>query len=104
MDTPACEEVNIDKQEQKHRDPASELIVSGRISKAVWFLAWPTIINTLFFTAYNLINRAFLGRIEDAAPALAAVGVGGVIMMTQQSVMFGVTAGTAALVSRFLGA
>jgi len=89
----------------EYRDRASELITSGRISSAVWFVAWPTVINTLIHLAYNLINRAFLGHMPgDTSPALAALGIGQVVLMVQQSVMFGISAGASALTSRFLGA
>jgi putative MATE family efflux protein len=91
--------------EQNSHDRAREIITSGHISTAVWFLTWPTVINLLIFTAYNIINRMFVGRLGDhAAPALAAVGIGGMITMIQFSVMWGLSAGTSALVSRFLGA
>lgn len=61
---------------------------------------------TLIQTAYNLINRAFLGKLGGvaAADALAAAGVGGQLLMVQFSLMMGLSVGTAALVSRFLGA
>jgi len=89
----------------RRRNEASELITSGRVSSAVWYLAWPTIVNTLVQTAYQLINRAFLGRLgSETANALAAVGIGGTVLNIQFSLMMGLSVGTAALVSRFLGA
>jgi putative MATE family efflux protein len=90
---------------EKTRDKASEIITSGRISTAVWFVAWPTIINTLIHTAYNLINRAFLGHTSgDTSSALAAIGIGMVVLMVQSAVVFGISTGASALASRFLGA
>jgi putative MATE family efflux protein len=90
---------------EKCKDQNVELITSGKISSAVWFVAWPTIINTLFHTAYNIINRIFLGHTDgDSSAALAAIGIGGVVLMVQQAVMVGVTTGASALTSRFLGA
>jgi len=83
---------------------ASEIITSGHVWKAVWYLAWPTAINTLILTAYNIINRLFLGRLSNAEEALAAVGIGGTVLMIQFALTIGLSAGTAALASRFLGA
>lgn len=89
----------------RRRDEASAIITSGRVGTAVWYLAWPTIMVTLIQTAYNLINRAFLGKLgPGAADALAAAGIGGQLLMVQFSIMLGLSVGTAALVSRFLGA
>lgn len=90
--------------DSKASNRINEIITSGRISKAVWYLAWPTAINTLILTAYNLINRFFLGRLPHADEALAAVGIGGTVLNMQFSITMGLSAGTAALVSRFLGA
>jgi len=87
------------------RDEARRIITSGRISTAVWYLTWPTVLTLLILSTYHVINRAFIGRLgEEAAPALAAVGIGGMITMIQFSVMWGLSAGTSALVARFLGA
>jgi putative MATE family efflux protein len=56
-------------------------------------------------TAYTLINGMFLGRLkEGAAPALAAIGVGGSALMVQFSLIVGLSVGTSALVARSLGA
>jgi len=87
------------------KDEASAIITSGKISSAVWFLAWPTIVNTLIQMAYGIINRMFLGRLgEQAAPSLAAAGAGERVLLVQYVMMLGVSVGTSALVARFLGA
>lgn len=89
----------------RYRDEAGQFITSGSISKAVWYLAWPTIVNTLILTAYNLINRAFLGRLGvRTSDALAAVGIGGTVLYIQFAITVGLSVGTSALVARFLGA
>ncbi len=89
---------------ERKRDEASDIILTGHVWKAVWFLAWPTAINTLLQTAYMLINMAFVGRMKDATPNLAAVGIGNTALMIQFAILIGLSAGTAALVARFLGA
>ena len=83
---------------------ASEIILSGRVWRAVWYLAWPTAVNTLIQTAYNIINRMFVGRLPDATPALAAIGISGSVLMVQFALTIGMSVGASALVARFLGA
>ena len=89
----------------RRRSEASEIITSGHVWTAVWYVAWPTAVNTFIQTAYMIVNRMFLGRVPDgAAQALAAVGIGGSVLMIQFAVTLGLSVGTSALVSRFLGA
>lgn len=86
------------------KDPR-DLIVSGNVWKSVWFLAWPTAVTTFVQTAYNVVNRMFIGRIgSEAESALAAVGIGGAVLMMQFAVILGLSVGTSALASRFIGA
>ncbi|MDH7603134.1 MAG: MATE family efflux transporter [Armatimonadota bacterium] len=86
------------------RNHASEIIVSGRIWSAVWYLAWPTAVNTLIQSAYGVVNTFFVGRLPHSTQAFAAVGIGGQALMFQFGMMIGLSAGTSALVARFLGA
>ena len=88
----------------RQRNAATELITSGRIWSAVWYVAWPTAINTFIQTAYSIINLAFVGRLPDATRSLAAVGFGFTVLMVQFGVMMALSVGTSALVARFLGA
>jgi putative MATE family efflux protein len=90
--------------DSKCRDKAGEIITCGNISTAVWYLAWPTVINTVFQTAYNIINQVFLGDLESSKIAQAALGVGQIAPMIQFAVLVGLSVGTSALTSRFLGA
>lgn len=83
---------------------AVELITTGKISTAVWYLAWPTVIQTFLQTAYMVINMAFVGRLPRAGEALAAVGIGNSVLMIQFGVTIALSVGTSALVSRALGA
>lgn len=82
---------------------ATAIITSGPVWRAVWFLAWPSAINTLIMALYNFINRAFLAHVPNAQASLAATGIGGNALNFQLVLAFGLSAGTAALVSRFLG-
>lgn len=87
----------------QRRIDATARITSGPVWKAVWFLAWPSAINTLIMALYNFINRAFLSHVPNAESSLAATGIGGNALNFQLVLAFGLSAGTAALVSRFLG-
>ena len=87
----------------QRRSEATAMITSGPVWRAVWYLAWPSAISTLIMALYNFINRIFLSHVPNAKPALAATGIGGNALNYQFVVAFGLSAGCAALVSRFLG-
>jgi len=88
----------------QRQNEATALITSGHVWKAVWYLAWPTAINTTIMAAYTLINRLFLSHLRNAEPSLAASGIGGNTLMLQFAIVIGLSAGTSALVSRSMGA
>lgn len=87
----------------QRRSEATAIITDGPIWKAVWYLAWPSAISTLIASLYNFINSAFLAHVYNAKDTLAAAGIGGNALNFQMALTFGLSAGTAALVSRFLG-
>ena len=95
-------EQNNSREEQ--RGGANTIITTGHVWAAVWYLAWPTAINTIIQTAYGVINAVFVGRLADATTALAAVGIGNTALMIQFGLVIGLSAGTSALVARFVGA
>lgn len=88
----------------QRRTAPSEIITSGSVWRAVWYVAWPTAINTFILSAYNIINRLFVGRLPDAEAALAAVGLGGAALMVQGALTAGISVGASALIARFVGA
>lgn len=87
-----------------NRNSASDMIVFGKVSSAVWRIAWPTVVNTLILNAYMVINRVFLGRLPNAGDSLAAMGISGAVLNIQFALVVGLSAGTGAMVSQFLGA
>jgi putative MATE family efflux protein len=87
----------------RRRNEATAIITSGHIWSAVWYLAWPSAISTFIMMVYNLINRAFLSHIPNAEASLAASAIGGNALNFQLALLFGLSAGTSALVSRSLG-
>jgi len=101
-DPPIEMEASLPKAERR-RNHASEIIVSGHIWSAVWYLAWPTALNTLIQSAYGIVNTYFVGQLHNSTQSLAAVGIGSQALMIQFGIVIGVSAGTSALVARFLG-
>ena len=72
------------------------------LHRAVWTLAWPSVLTMLLQTLNSFMDRGFVGHL--GSDALAAVGVGGMFMFLLMSVGMSISTGTSALVSRFTGA
>ena len=72
------------------------------LHRAVWRLAWPSVLTMLLQTFNSFLDRFFVGHL--GSDALAAVGVGGQFMFLLMSVGMSIAVGTSALVSRFTGA
>jgi putative MATE family efflux protein len=72
------------------------------LHRAVWLLAWPTVLTMLLQTLNSFTDRFFVGRLGP--DALAAVGVAGQFMFLLFSVGMSVGIGATALVARFTGA
>jgi putative MATE family efflux protein len=72
------------------------------LHRAVWILAWPSVLTMLLQTLNSFMDRGFVGRL--GSDALAAVGVGGMFMFLLMSVGMSIAVGTSALVARFSGA
>ncbi len=72
------------------------------LHRAVWTLAWPSVLTMLLQTFNSFLDRFFVGHL--GSDALAAVGVGGQFMFLLFSVGMSIGIGTSALVSRFTGA
>lgn len=78
-------------------------ITEGGIWRTVWMLSWPNMISMFLSTAQIWINTIFVGRVLGK-DALAAVMLGGQVLMIIFSLTMSITVGTTALVSRFTGA
>ncbi len=72
------------------------------LHRAVWRLAWPSVLTMLLQTLNSFTDRFFVGHL--GSDALAAVGVGGQFMFLLFSVGMSISVGTSALVARFTGA
>ncbi len=78
---------------------------SGReIHKAVWTIAWPSVLTMLLQTFNGLMDTLFVGHLPHAKQALAATGIGGQVVFLLIALAMGVSVGTTALVARFTGA
>ena len=72
------------------------------LHRAVWMLAWPSVLTMLLQTVNSFTDRFFVGHL--GSDALAAVGVAGQLMFLLFSVGMSISIGTTALVARFAGA
>lgn len=72
------------------------------LHRAVWTLAWPTVLTMMLQTVNGFTDRFFVGRL--GSDALAAAGVGGQLIFLLFSVGMSISIGTTALVARFAGA
>lgn len=82
--------------------PEVEKETKSGLHRAVWTLAWPSVLTMLLQTFNSFLDRFFVGHL--GSDALAAVGVGGQFMFLLFSVGMSIGVGTSALVSRFTGA
>jgi putative MATE family efflux protein len=71
-------------------------------NRAVWRIAWPSVLTFALMTTNSILDRVFVGRL--GSNALAAVGVGGQVMFVTVALAMAITVGTTALVARFTGA
>ncbi|MDQ2799067.1 MAG: MATE family efflux transporter [Armatimonadota bacterium] len=105
----------VGAQRESDGDPASEeaALLTGvaeteavetnrNLHRAVWLLAWPSVLTMLLQTFNSFLDRFFVGHL--GSDALAAVGVGGQFMFLLFSVGMSISVGTSALVARFTGA
>ncbi len=65
-------------------------------------LAWPAVVGNLMYTLTSLVDMIMVGGL--GVTALAAVGLGGLILWVSYGIMASVATGTTALVARFTGA
>ena len=81
---------------QRERD-----LTTGSISKNLWILAIPMLVSNLLQAAFNLVDMIWVGKLGPAA--LAAVSMGGFILMIVMFIMIGLGIGTTAMVARAIG-
>ncbi len=77
-------------------------LTDGSISRNLLRLAWPMIMGNLLQNVFNLVDMIFVGRLGHEA--IAAVSLGGILMMVVWTALTGLSIGTTAMVSRYFGA
>src|SRR5205085_8736092 len=85
------------------REPApNRLLADENLSRAVWSLAWPSVLTMMLQFANGLVDMFFVGQLGSAAQA--AVGMGGQVVMLLMAAAMAVTSGATAIVARYVGA
>jgi len=82
--------------------PERNHLVSGGAARAVVRLALPLFVSAILQNVQSLIDLFWIGRI--GSDAVAALALSGTILMMMFPVVLGMSVGTVALVSRFVGA
>ncbi|HVH66730.1 MAG TPA: MATE family efflux transporter [Gemmatimonadales bacterium] len=83
--------------------PLDRSIVEGPIPRAVWMLAWPTMLQNLIGGAQGMVDHALVGRFVGYA-GNAAIGVAIQIFIVVIAFVMSVFSGMGVLVARFAGA
>src|SRR2546425_12472161 len=83
--------------------PLDRSIVEGPIPRAVWMLAWPTILQNLIGGLQGVVDHALVGHFVGYA-GNAAIGVSFQIFLVVMVFISSVFTGMGVLVARFAGA
>src|SRR6266478_5106002 len=83
--------------------PLDRSIVEGPIARAVWMLAWPTMLQNLIGGLQGVVDHALVGHFVGYA-GNAAIGVGIQIFIVVIVFVISVFSGMGVLVARFAGA
>ena len=74
----------------------------GNIFLNLLSLAWPMVLNEVFWVVGMFVDMVWVGRLGVAS--IAGVGVAGMVVMVLMSARWGLNTGTRAIVARFIGA
>ena len=83
--------------------PLDRSIVEGPIARAVWMLAWPTMLQNLIGGLQGIVDHALVGHLVGYA-GNAAIGVAIQIFIVVIAFVMSVFSGMGVLVARFAGA
>src|SRR2546423_6273777 len=83
--------------------PLDRSIVEGPLARAVWMLAWPTMLQNLIGGLQGVVDHALVGHFVGYA-GNAAIGVGIQIFIVFMVFVISVFSGMGVLVARFAGA
>jgi len=88
---------------QRGAVPFDRTIVAGPIARAVWLIAWPTMLQNLVGGVQGMVDHALVGHFVGYA-GNAAIGVATQIFIVVIAFVMSVVSGMAVLVARFAGA
>ena len=77
-------------------------LTEGSIVRNILRLALPMMVGNVLQNTFNIVDMIFVGKLGPFA--IAAVGMSGVVLGVFASVIMGISAGTVAMVARFIGA
>lgn len=84
------------------RSQDDEVIVSGSTWAAIWHQSWPMLLNMITIAVASFTDVWVAGQLGPVAQA--AIGIGGQIWFFMTMLAVALSAGTTALVSRYVGA
>ena len=97
------EQVNMGSPSDKIKVRRQSIIDPNKsLLQVIWQLAWPVIIEMMLLTVVGIVDMAMVGRL--GASSIAAVGLGGQIIMLATTAFAAIRTGTTALVARHIGA
>lgn len=76
-------------------------LTQGSVARNIWHLALPLMVTSALMDVFNIVDMIFVGRL--GAEAIAAVSICGVLMGIIRMGAMGISTGTVAMVSRFVG-
>ena len=76
-------------------------LTRGSVAANIWHLALPLMVSSALLDVFNIVDMIFVGRLGPEA--IAAVSIGGVVIGIVRMVGMGISTGTVALISRFVG-
>ncbi|MCK6549559.1 MATE family efflux transporter [Myxococcota bacterium] len=84
-------------------DPATRRLLEGPLAWGVLRFGVPLVIGMALYTTFNLVDMFMISRLEDAAAALAALGICDMIAAIPAIISNGLSTGTVAIITRRAG-
>lgn len=76
-------------------------LTRGNLAAGIWKLALPTMVTSALYDLFNIVDMVFVGKLGPQA--IAAVSISGVLMGLIRMGAMGISTGTVAMISRFVG-
>lgn len=84
-------------------DPATRRLLEGSLAWGVLRFGLPLVVGMALYTTFNLVDMFMISRLEDAATALAALGICDMIAAIPAIISNGLSTGTVAIIARRAG-